>query len=46
MPGIFTQSEEIGVDPTLTLVANSRGTELESREVGKTRIGNRSSVCP
>ena len=30
----------------LTLVANSRGTELESREVGTTRLGNRRSVCP
>jgi hypothetical protein len=36
----------LGVDPTLTLVANSRGTELERREVGAARLGKRRSVCP
>jgi hypothetical protein len=35
-----------GVNPTLTLVANSRGTELEGREVGAARLGKRRSVCP
>jgi hypothetical protein len=30
----------------LTLVANSRGTELERREVGAARLGKRRSVCP
>jgi hypothetical protein len=30
----------------LTLVANSRGTELEGREVGTARHGNPRSVCP
>jgi hypothetical protein len=35
-----------GGRPTLTLVANSWGTELESCEVGAARLGNRRSVCP
>ena len=39
-------TKPLGVDPTLTLVANSRGTELESREVGAARLGKRRSVCP
>ena len=39
-------TQPLGVDQTLTLVANSRGTELESREVGAARLGSRRSVCP
>jgi hypothetical protein len=43
---VMPSHPHFGVDPTLTLVANSRYLDLESREVGAARVGYRRSGCP
>jgi hypothetical protein len=43
---VFTVFGQRGVNPTLMLVGNSYGMELESREVGTARLGKRRPVCP